>query len=234
MANLLTLPDWATKIHLAYGFVDDFDKEDTARWTTTATDSGTSTQTAAAGGTIILAPSDGTVADNDEIYLLSSEFLLHAASKPIVVEARLKFTEANTDDANVAFGFMNAVAANSILDDGAGPAASYYGAVFYKVDGGTVWLCENSLGATQKTTTTSTTASGGSYQILRIEWRPYGDGTNVSKGDYVFYVDGVEVAKHKDQGLGTPTEMSVFVGAKNGGANNESIVIDYISAFQAR
>lgn len=220
------------------GFSDDFTYE-SGRWTTVATDSGTTTISAQRDGVIALAPSDGTVADNDEVYLHTAEIFLFEAGKPILVEARLQFSEANTDDANVLFGLMDAVAANSILDDGGGPKASYSGAVFFKVDGGTTWSVENSIAGTQKTTNldgdqpiagSAQTAGGASFQRLRIESRPI----TSTKHDVLFWIDGVLVAKHKDQPLASATEMSVVVGAKNGGANNESIVVDQIFAYALR
>ena len=225
---------------LYHGVDDDLYYKDTTRWTTTATDSGAATAADAACGVVALVPSDGTVADNDEIYLLlSKETFLFADDKPIIAECRLKWTEANTDDANVAFGLMDAVGADSILDNGGGPKASYSGAVFFKIDGETVWQVENSLGSTQKTTKLDAagsitkdaiTASGGSYQTLRIEWRP----KTSTKADVLFFVDDVLVAKHVDQVYTSATEMTLFVGAKNGSANNESISVDRILAVQKR
>lgn len=232
MSKLISLPDEARLMNRVFGIEDDFVADlDTTKWTTTATDSGAITVGDTVGGRASLAASDGTAADNDETYLLSAnEIFLFQNDKPIWFEARIQFTEANTDDANVAVGLMSAVAANSILDNGAGPAASYSGAVFFKVDGETVWQCENSVGATQKTTATTTTAGGSSFQLLQIEVRPQGTGFY----DVVFWIDGVEVAKHKDQALGSPTEMHVFAGVKNGGANLETLVVDYIAAYQLR
>lgn len=222
----------AVSVDRLVSVVDDFVGDpDTNDWTAVATDSGTATVGDAVGGVITLAPSDGTVADNDEVYVrTANELFLFAADKPLYFKTRLKYAEANTDDANVAFGFMNAVAANSIQDDGAGPAGTYSGAVFYKVDGGTVWVCENSDSSTQKTTTTTTTAGGSAYHEFEIEVQPKAG----SKMDVTFKIDGVVVAKHSDQTYANATEMCAFVGAKNGGANNESILVDYIVAEQLR
>lgn len=232
MSKLLSIPNYAVLVNRTFGYLDDFLTDlDTTVWTTTATDSGTATIGDSAGGVMVLAPSDGTVADNDEIYVkTANEVFLFANDKPLICEARIQFAEANTDDANVAFGVMSGVAANSILDNGAGPAASYSGALFFKVDGSTVWECENSVAGVQKTTATTVTAGGASYQTLRVDVRPQATGFF----DVVFFIDGVEVAKHKDQALGSPTEMNLFVGAKNGGANNESISVDYMWAYQLR
>lgn len=232
--KLLELPD-ALKNRRVFGFFDDFEWYVTAhRFTTVATDSGTATVGDEAGGVLTLAPSDGTVADNDEVYLkTTNEVFLFAADRPAVFETAVKWTEANTDDANVIAGFMSAVGANSLLDDAGGPAASYSGAVFFKTDGGTTWNFETSLAGAQTTTALQNLAGGASWQTLRIEVRESG-----SVLELVSIIDGKQCldasgrpVKHTIA-LGSPTEMNAVVGAKNGGANNESIKVDYIAAYQ--
>ena len=224
-----------------FGFFDDFEWMITAhRWTSVLTDSGTATIGDAAGGILALVASDGTVADNDEAYIRSaSEIFLFAAAKPMFCEARLQYTEANTDDANVIFGFASAVAANHLQDNGAGPLASYSGAVFFKVDGGTNWNVEKSIAGTQTTaeltaanslTKSAQTAGGASYQTLRIEAEPHGGGTM----DVSFFIDGVLVYKMKDTTYASATEMHVFAGVKNGDTNLETLNVDYIEAWQLR
>lgn len=232
MTKALHIPDDLLVRQQTVTFHDDFTADlDTNIWTTTASDSGTATVGDVSNGTLVLAPSDGTVADNDEIYVsLANEVFLFAANKPGYVAARIQFTEANTDDANVIFGVADAPIADTLVDNGAGPKASYSGAVFFKVDGSTVWQCENSISTTQKTTTTTTTAGGSSFQLLEIEWRP----KTSTLMDVIFKVDGVEVAKHVDQTYTSATEMKVFVGAKNGAGNNESIVVDFIQFAKTR
>lgn len=226
---------------LQFGFFDDFEWMITAhRWTSVLTDSGTASVGDAAGGICALVPSDGTVADNDEAYLKSTaEIFKFAAGKPIMVEARLQFTEINTDDANIIFGIKDAVAANTLLDNGAGPAASYSGAVFFKEDGQTLWSVEKSIGATQVTaqltaanslTKQAYTAGGASYQTLRIEAKPHGGGSM----DVEFWIDGVLVYKIKDTTYASATEMQVFAGVKNGDTNLETLNVDYIEAWQLR
>ena len=225
-----------------HGIFDDFTNDiDAAEWVTTLTDSGTGSVGDAAGGILALVASDGTVADNDEAYVESpNETFLFANNKPLVFEARVQYTEANTDDANIIVGVKDAVAANTLLDDGGGPAASYSGAVFFKVDGGTTWQCETSIAGTQTTTDLTAanannlskvvqTAGGTAYQVLRIEFKPYSS-TN-AKVD--FFIDGVHVASH-DFIYTSATEMQICAGVKNGSANNETLNIDYIGAWQLR
>lgn len=221
---------------------DDFTRDvDSADWVTTLTDTGTASVGDAAGGVLAIVPSDGTVADNDEAYVESAnEVFKFAADKPLLFEARVQFTEANTDDANVLVGVMDAVGANSLQDNGAGPPASYSGAVFFKVDGGTVWQTETSNSTTQTTTELSATnvnnlakkavtAGGSAYQTLRIVVTPYS-----STNAYVdFFVDGVQVAQH-DYVFTSATEMQVALGVKNGSTNLETLNVDYVACSQKR
>ena len=225
-----------------FSIADDFTRDvDSADWATTLTDSGTASVGDAAGGILAIVPSDGTVADNDEAYVESAnEVFRFTADKPALFEARVQFTEANTDDANVLVGLMDAVGANALVDDGAGPKSSYSGAVFFKVDGGTVWQAETSNSTTQTTTELTAanvnnlakravTAGGAAYQTLRIEYMPY-SATNA----YVsFFVDGVLCAQH-DYIFTSATEMQLAFGVKNGGANNETLNVDYVSCTQSR
>ena len=147
----LTLPDDLLLGRRMYGFFDHFLWYITAHnLTTVVSDSGTVAVGDAANGVVVLTPSDGTVADNDEAYLKgANETFKFAADRPTIVEAYIQFTEANVDDANVIFGLKDAVAANSVLDDGGGPAASYSGMLFFKVDGSNNWQCEHSIAGTQ-------------------------------------------------------------------------------------
>lgn len=221
---------------------DDFLRDvDSADWVTTLTDSGTASVGDAAGGIIALVPSDGTVADNDEAYIESAnEVFKFAGDKPLLFEARVQFSEANVDDANVLVGLLDAVGANSLVDNGGGPPSSYSGAVFFKVDGGTVWQTETSNSTTQTTnelTAANTnnlakravTAGGSAYQTLRIEYQPYS-----STNAYVsFFVDGVLCAQH-DYIFTSATEMQIGIGVKNGGANNETLNVDYVACVQER
>lgn len=209
-------------------------------WTSVLTDSGSAAAGDAAGGVLDVIPSDGTVADNDEAYVKTTKEVFKIANgKPIIGEGRLTWTEANTDDANVLIGFLDAIAANSLQDNGGGPPASYSGAVFYKVDGDTVWSVEVSDGATQWTKKLDATGSldgiaktcgAGTYQELRIEITPI----TSTKVDVCFFIDGVLVYKVKDATYASATEMNFGFGVKNGNTNNENLKVDYAEAFQKR
>ena len=238
MGSALNSTDSARCIGLTHGIVDDFDHFITAdRFTATASDGGGVTETDGAGGLVTIDTSDSTAGDNDETYLLTSnEIFLLAANKPISFETYIKYAEANTDDANVAVGVCDAVAADTILDDGAGMKATFDGAVIYKVDGGSVWRCMSSNGTTRTDSISTTTAGGSSYQKLVIKIDHY----NTTNCTITYHVDGVQLEdsngvliEHKVL-YASATEMNAFIGVKNGGANEETVVVDYISCLQKR
>ncbi len=240
--RLLRDPASELGLHQQFGFFDDFEWYITAhRWTSVVTDTGSITIGDAKGGVATLNPSDGTVANNDEAYLkTANEIFLFAAGKPMIFEAGIQFTEGNTDDVNIAMGFMSAVAANSILDDGGGPAASYSGAVFYKVDGGTLWNVEKSIAGTQVSAELSATnslnkvaqtAGGAAYQTLRIEVHPH-QGLTM---DIDFYINEIHVYRIKDTTYASATEMNAFFGIKNGADTTaEALLVDWANVWQLR
>lgn len=236
--KLVSLPDEFYLGRRNFGFFDDFLEFVTGDlWTDTSGDTGATIAVGDAAGGINVLTTGGT--DNNEAYLLTTkEVFKFAQDKPIVYEARLQYAEANTDDANVCFGLMNAVGADSIVDDGGGPKSSYSGAVFFKVDGGTRWQAESSLAGTQTTTDLSAansldkfakTAGGASYQTFRIEVLP----VSSTVAEVSFFIDGVHVAKH-NLTYTSATEMNAFVGVKAGGANSEVVNVDYVAAYQVR
>lgn len=239
MPALMNLPMNFQLLSQVQGVQDDFLNYSSGNlWTTVATDSGSATVSDAANGELAISPSDGTVADNDETYVkATTEVLLFAADRAIVFVASVKWTEGNVDDLNVAAGFMNAVGANSILDDGGGPKASFSGAVFYKIDGETVWRVRSSVGTTYTDTKTNITAGGSAYQELRIEFTAI----DTTTGTVSFLIDGAiatdtngKPIKHQLTYTGA-TEAQAFVGAKNGAATTvETLKVDYAGWFQSR
>lgn len=223
-------PLWAIQQDPSLGYVwyNDF------MWYTTAydglasivTDTGTIASGNSTGGQVILTPSDGTVADNDEAYLGgANDVFALATGNDLWFEARVKFTEANTDDANIIVGFCDVYAANTLQDNGAGPVGTYDGLVFFKVDGGTTWSVESSSGAATQTTLNGVASRvSGSWQRLGI----YVEGTTSA----TFYVDGVPVGT-----LSTTlpdNNFSVLFGVKNGDTNLETLYVDDFKVVQLR
>lgn len=235
MANILRYPQELSQIQ-QYGVFSDFTEDQLdAAFVDTVTDSGSVAMGDAVGGTAVLTPSDGTVGDNDEAYLAApNEVFKVAAGKPMLAVCRLQFTEANTNDANVAFGFQNAVGANSILDNGAGLKVSGDTIGIYKVDGGTVWRCVSAVNGTSTDTVSTTTAGGSAYQVLEIEVVDF-TGTQMK---VIYKVDGLPLKDSNDTeithtiAVASSTEMQLFVGVKNGDTNLETLNVDYMGGWQ--
>jgi hypothetical protein len=184
--------------------------------------------TDAAGGVLSIGP-DGD--DNDECYVSSiAEVAKVQTTKKIFFEARVKVVEANTDDQNCIIGLSDTVAANSLLDNGAGPMASYCGIVFFKVDGGTVWQFEVSNAGTQVTTANAGAVTSGSWVTLGF-LVDYNDGTTAKVTPFVDGVAGTVL----DLTIAAMGEMHVLAGVKAGGTGTEEVLlVDYIDVQQDR
>jgi len=231
MPNLLKFPEeWKSK-RQQFDLWDDFlDDQADAVWTDTVTDTGTAAVGDAVGGVMVLTPSDGTVADNDEVYLATAnELFKFAADKPFVGGARIQFTETSAGIYNCFVGFCNAISADTMLDNGGGMKVSGSCAAIYKIDGSgqTMWKCVTANNSVSTVSTSSTSIGGASYQNLEIEVLPFSS-TQVK---VVFRVDGVPL-KDSTTGLeivhtvtvASATEMNFGMGAKLGAATNNDVL----------
>lgn len=239
MGRLLNLPDdRLADSALSFGFFEDFYEFVSGDlFTDTSADTGASWAGTDGAGGIVTGATGAT--DNNEAYLHTTrELFKFAADKPLIFEARLTTPQAATNAANFCVGLMDAVGADSILDNGAGPKASYSGAVIFAADGATTLNAESSLAGAQTTTVLNAAGSldgvakttSSSHQTFRIEFLP----KNSTQADILFYVDNVLVAKHTDFVFTSATEMQAFVGVKAGGANSEAPVVDYVACYQVR
>lgn len=204
-----------------------FDTTATVGGYATVSDGGTIANIDGAGGVLSIATD---VNDNDESYVSSiTEVFLFSTTKNLYFEARVKLTEANTDDANIIVGLSDTVAANSLLDNGAGPMASYDGAVIFKVDGGTVWQGEASNAATQDTDTDIGAFSDATWTKLGILY-DFNDGVTAT---VTFYIDGVSGGS-VDLTIAGLAEMHILLGVKAGDTNAETLLVDYVHVATER
>lgn len=234
--NRFTSPLWDIDTFFVF---DDFEKDQSDLWAIdTITDSGSVAIGDAANGIATLTPSDGTVADNDEVYLATpNELFLIAANRSLYARARLKFVETASGVYNAAFGFASAVAANLIVDDGAGMRASGNIVCLEKRDGETVWRLTTRNGSAATSTASTRTAGGSSYQKLEIFVKDY-DGTNVwvsAKVDDEYLRDSNNLVIRHALAVASSTEMQLFAGAKLGAiTNNDTLLLDYWYGAQTR
>lgn len=235
-----------------WGFEEEFvDDIDSTRYTVTATDSGTGAVAGGFGGILPLVASDGTVADNDETYVESvNEYVTFAANCPWHLCGWIQFTEANVDDANIAFGLATGPGANTLVDNGAGIDTSLTSvAVIYKVDGSNVWKCTAGGSAAQQVANVKTSINPaspgvagitGPWQWVEIIHTPISSTT----GKVTFRVDGQDLMESDGAGntkriellvtYSGSTTMAWFAGVKNGGANLETLNVDYFGIWGRR
>jgi hypothetical protein len=238
-------PEWSAKRQQYEHFEDFLWDQSDLFFIDTVTDSGTAAVGDAVNGVMVLTPSDGTVGDNDEVYLASAnELFKFAADQPFMGSCRLQFTETASGVYNAAFGFANAVAADLIVDNGAGLRTTGSVLAIYKVDGGTVWKAVSRVNNVAMGDSTSTTTAGGTnYQELEIEVTPI-DSTRVQAVYKVGDIIG-PTTYLTDATTGLPivhtitvassTEMQIFVGAKLGAiTNNDVLNVDYIRFAASR
>lgn len=219
---------------------DDFQNLDTVRWTSVDDGAtGTNTANAVAGGEVSIV---SAAADNDYHYLKSAAAVFKfAASKPLWFEARFSLTEANTSAANLVFGVSSVVDSTILGDNGAGPPASYSGAVFFKVDGTMTLQFETSNAGTQVTNASVLTFVSGRTYRVGFSFDP-GDGTTGIVRPYVVdetagtltNVTATRAELGQKLSLASLAAMNVIFGVKAGSASAETLKVDYVRVIQAR
>lgn len=203
----------------------------------TITDTGTVLMGDAAGGTVVLTPSDGTVADNDEAYLATpNEVFRLASGRPLYGRARVQFSEVTSDRVNVAFGFQNAVGANSIVDNGGLKVSGDTLAIYKQDAAGMFWHCCAYVNGTGTATKSNRPLVAGTWYDLEIFANDNGDGTFVVTykvdGQYLRDFTTNAVIAHTVT-VASSTEMQMFLGVKLGaGTNNDTLTADYWLAKQ--
>jgi len=202
-----------------------FDDEDD--WIDTVSDAGTIDVIDEVNGVLSIA--SGATAQNESYVSSIHEVFKFLTTKRLFFEARVKLTEANVNDANIIVGLSDTVAANSLLDAGAGPMASYDGACFFKVFDGVVWQFETSNAAVQVTTANAGAFATATWYKLGFLY-DYNDGVTAKVTPFL---DGVAGTVH-DLTIAGLEEMHVLLGVKAGGANAETLLVDYVHVVAER
>ena len=236
MAKTLDFPTWLNE-RRTFSVFNDFINFATGTdgWTSLAADSGASVaHSDAANGILVL--TTGATDENECSVKTTTEPFLIATDRPMIMEARIQFTEASTDQAAVAVGFANAFGAADFLVDGTGAvAASADSLLLLKSPGETAWRGFSSNGATRTSTLSQTTAGGSSYQVVRLEAIQVGSSIEVW-----FYVDGVQLVDTNNNPIkhsvlvASATEMNLGVYVKTAAAASQVVNVDYIGGAQLR
>lgn len=224
-----------------FDFFDDFTKLDVVgNWIDTSADTGAAPSLATDGKSDVILTTGAT--NNNECYLISNLALDLTVGQQTLLEAKVLASEAATDDLNFIFGLISGSTTDTLQDDGAGPPASYSGACFFKVDGGTVWNVESSVATAQTTTATTLASAQSTYQLLRILI----DVVSATEAEVSFAVgqEGGNFFRLVTDSNGLPVKHTlnptsfaaakVVVGAKAGGANSEVPRVDYVRASQTK
>lgn len=217
-----------------YEVTDDFFLLDTTKWSS-VDDGGTGTNTAnaAVGGTVSIVTAG---ADNDYHFMKESaagHFKI-ATGHPLYTKARFWLTEANTSAANFVIGLSSVVDSTLLGDDGAGPPASYSGALIYKVDGTMSLVFETSNAGVQTTSTLGTFTSGHVYRAS-IVIGPNDGTTALAVAEVYDETAGVKYTSptHKIA-IASIAAMSAVYGVKAGSTSAETLTLDYIGVCQKR
>lgn len=240
--NKLDVHDSLDK-HRTHGFFEDWNEYTSGnKWTTTTAGGGQAAVTSSSAfGILNLAPTDST--QDREVYVETTNSLFALTNnKALLAEAYIQYTEANVNNACIAFGFMSAVGAASMQSfaNGNAPKTSFTGAIIYKVGGGTQWKTCSSVGSTQNINQSDTTAGGAAYVRLKVLLEP----VSSTICEVTYYVDGNQLKTSggrpgqtliKDQLTYTGAlGMQLFVCCKNGSTTPETLNVDYIAWEQLR
>jgi hypothetical protein len=263
--NLVQAPEDLGLARFTFGFHDDFEfYVDTQRWTKVTPDSGTVTAgtTTAVGGLLTLDPGAGATTDDETYIHTTASLCLIADGKPMIAEASVKWTEADTNKAAVAFGFASGVAADFIQDGCVALAASFSGAGICKFKGDLVYSCFSSIGAVQTVTKTAIPSSNGAFHRLRVEIRPLTDTlaevtfwydasgpqpgmpftavppvSPVSNGGLQQFLDPTQTKASPIKHIITYTgaaAMQGMLGVKNGSGVKQTLISDYFDLWAKR
>jgi hypothetical protein len=233
----MQVPNYAGESRLAFGFFDDFEwLISPHRWTSLVADAGaTLTVSSLRSGKFSLLT--GAVLNNEGAVFTTNKNFLFADDAPMIYEGYIQFSEAATNFANVCAGFSSAFGADLLLDSGAGPATSQSAALIYKVSGETTWRFVTSLGAVQTISRSTATAGGAGFQRLTVEVNAI-SGTQVEcvpkvNGEQLLALTTLAPIKHMITFSGA-AQMGCGVYVKAGSGSAETLVTDYISAWQKR
>jgi len=222
---------------VAHVFYDDFFQQNATKGT--ADDQWTIVEDDGAGGTDAMQDAAGGIYkhfcdgdDNDEAYLLSTnECWKIAAGKSLWFECRAAFTEGNTNDMNWALGLSDQAGANMIVDNGAGPAASYDGCAFWNLENALTVSFETSNAATQSTATSCGSHVSGTFANYGFWVRTESASDTVAV--VTPYVNGTAYTA-RNITLAGLEEMHFFIGVKSDGNAEEAFSIDYLKIVQIR
>lgn len=238
MMKLLELPN-EVLLRREHFIFDDFYyyTSATTGWTSLTTGSGATVAAGASGigGTLVV--TTGGTSNNEAAFATTNKPYKFADAAPLVFEALIQYSEANTNTAGMLVGFSSVMNTTGMLADTTLlPASSFSGAIIYKTTGKTVWTFRTSVGSTNTEIVSQHTAGGSAYQRLRIECRAI-DLTHIEcvpflNGAQMLDANGKPIKITQDGTSAVAMQAGCF--AKTGSANSEVMTVDYAFAGQLR
>jgi hypothetical protein len=237
-APRISLPDWFYKGRLGALLYEPFiHYTDGDIWTKLASDTGSTVAVGDYPGGKAYLATGATSHNQAALYTTNKCFNLN---KPIFGEWLIDYTEANTNTAQVAVGFSSSPGSGLLQNAAAGPAASFSGALIYKVSGETVWRCVSSLSTTQTITKSTTTAGGSTPQDLKIEVIP----VTSTIAEVSFWCNGQQLIDASQTSRNVPikhyvtytgyAQMAATNYIKSESANSEVLHVDSVMLAQGR
>lgn len=239
MANLTEITKPFIDAVNAVSFFDDFllDQSD-INYIDTASDSGTVAAGDSVNGVVVLTPSDGTVADNDEAYIeFPNETLKYGTNRAFYLRAKLSATINTVSAINFAFGATDAPAADTIADNGAGVKTTGSTLVIEKRDGESAFRCTSACNGTATSTLSGTSVVSATDYVLEIMCNDW-DSVSMQcsfkvNGQYLKDTNGNQI-RHT-VAIASATEMAMFAGIKLGASTNLDLLnVDYWGFSQTR
>lgn len=175
-------------------------------------------------------------AANDAAVLASThELFKFRAGKAMTAEGLIEFTDVDTDDGMVFFGWADALAATTMADT-SGAITATDACCIYKLPDTSVWAFHTEINGTSTATVSTTASPGSGAQQLRIEVTP--------RSSTVFecrpFVDGAQLRDASGNPimhtitLGTATDMDFGAMTKSNDAADFNVYVDYLFASQTR
>lgn len=176
-----------------------------------------------------------TAANDAAVLPTTNELFKFTASKEMRAKGLITFTDVNTDDGHVFFGWADALAATTMADS-TGAITATDACCIYKLPDTTVWAFHTEINTSATASVSTTTAGGTSQQELEIRVTP--------RSSTVFearpFVDGVQlktsagVAIMHTITLGTATAMDFGAMTKSNHANDFNVYVDLLYAAQVK
>ena len=202
-------------------------------WTSAVAGTGTVTHEGSAGTTRMKLFC--TAANDAAVLPTTHEMFKFRANKAMAAEGLIEFTDVDTDDGMVFFGWADALAATTMADT-TGAITATDACCIYKLQDTSVWAFHTEINGTATATVSTTAAPGSGAQTLRIEVTP--------RSSTVFecrpFVDGVQLRDANGNPimhtitLGTATDMDFGAMTKSNDAADFNVYVDYLFASQTR